>query len=73
MLDRWRRDGPLPFLGNKHISSTPVIGACERFYDGVSTFGGATSLVIFFVGTPNPTWVGVEYEKSQWSPSDLGI
>ena len=25
------------------------------------------------VGTPNPTWVGVECEKSQWSPSDLGI
>ena len=25
------------------------------------------------VGTPNPTWVGVECEKSQWSPSDLGM
>ena len=25
------------------------------------------------VGTPNPLWVGVEWEKSQWSPSDLGI
>ena len=25
------------------------------------------------VGTPNPTWVGVECKKSQWSPSDLGI
>ena len=25
------------------------------------------------VGTPNLTWVGVECEKSQWSPSDLGI
>ena len=26
-----------------------------------------------YVGTPNPTWVGVECEKSQWSPSDLGM
>ena len=25
------------------------------------------------VGTPNPTWVGVECKKSQWSPSDLGM
>ena len=24
-------------------------------------------------GTPNPLWVGVECEKSQWSPSDLGM
>ena len=26
-----------------------------------------------YVGTPNPTWVGVECKKSQWSPSDLGM
>ena len=26
-----------------------------------------------YAGTPNPPWVGVECEKSQWSPSDLGM
>ena len=29
--------------------------------------------LLILVGTPNPTWIGVEYEKSQWSPSGLGI
>ena len=37
----------------------------------LDSMGNDTPLAI--VGTPNPTWVGVECEKSQWSPSDLGI
>ena len=33
----------------------------------------APEVLVHNLGTPNPLWVGVECEKSQWSPSDLGM
>ena len=48
------------FWYQRHIS---LVGKIQLF----------VKLVLHYVGTPNPTWVGVECEKSQWSPSDLGM
>ena len=48
-----------------------ILGAYSQEAQMYSLF--ALEVKIEGVGTPNPTWVGVEYEKSQWSPSELGI
>lgn len=61
VLDSGRRDGPLPFWGNKHTSLSSVVCACERSdhgrFDSVFfialIFGDVTSLFIFSMAFMN--------------------
>ena len=59
--------------GRKFHTNHPVTHAKYSGMKNLMIIPISSVNLVSSVGTPNPTWVGVEFEKSQWSPSDLGM